>query len=217
MKEQVIAEILQSKIIAILRKTPPQKLGYVAEALCKGGISLMELTFDQSDPASWEETCTSIRYLCERFDGNLTVGAGTVLTSEQVKMAYQAGAKYIISPDTNPVVIRDTQKLGLVSMPGALTPTEIAAALAAGADLIKLFPAGIMGSAYINAIRAPFSHAKCIAVGGIDEKNAAAFLKAGCVGIGVGGNLVNREWIANNEFDRIRALAAAYQKAVQEA
>ncbi len=217
MREQVIERIVQNKVIAIVRGLEPAPLGKLAEAFHRGGISLMELTFNQRDPASWEENCESIRFLSERFQGVMDVGAGTVLTVEQAEMARQAGAKYIISPDANPEVIRYTREKGLVSLPGCLTPTDITAALAAGADFIKVFPAGVMGTSYIEAIRAPLSHARLLAVGGVNEKNAADFIKAGCLGVGVGGNLVNKKWIAAGEFDRIEALAAEYVRVVQSA
>ena len=102
-------------------------------------------------------------------------------------------------------------------MPGAMTPSEILAAHAAGADLVKLFPAAALGSAYLKAVRSPISHVRIMAVGGINEKNAAEFLKAGAVGLGVGGNLANRQWIADGAFEKITQTARALIAAVRTA
>ena len=156
----------------------------------------------------------------ERRAGSLAdmlVGAGTVTTPELVTRTRDAGGQFIISPDTNPAVIARTRELELVSMPGAMTPSEILAAHAAGADLVKLFPAAALGPAYLKAVRSPISHVRIMAVGGINEKNAAEFLKAGAVGLGVGGNLANRQWIADGAFEKITQTAQALVTAVRTA
>ena len=139
-------------------------------------------------------------------------GAGTVTSLEMVELAKNAGARFIVSPDTNEAVIRATAAAGMVSMPGALTPTEIVTAHACGADFVKLFPAATQGIAYLKAITAPLNHIRLLAVGGVTEKNAADFLAAGAVGLGVGGNLVNKSWIASGEFDKITACAKEFIK-----
>ena len=115
----------------------------------------------------------------------------------------------------NEAVIARTRELGMVSMPGALTPTEIVKAYNAGADIVKVFPIGNLGAGYLKAVKAPLSHIPMAAVGGVNEKNAADFIKAGAAGLGVGGNLVNKEWIANGEWDKITALAQAFTDAVK--
>ena len=214
MREQVIERIAEGKVIAIVRKLDARSLRDLARALVEGGVSLIELTFDQANPDSWADTCAGIRTLNGAFSGAVLAGAGTVLTAAQVEMAREAGAKYIISPDANGDVIGRARELGLVSIPGCMTPTEIAAALRAGADFIKIFPAGTLGADYVKAVRAPLNHARMLAVGGVDERNAAEFIRAGCMGVGAGGGLVNKEWIAAGEFSRITELARAYAKAV---
>ena len=132
-------------------------------------------------------------------------------------MTYDAGGRYLVTPATQPEIIRMGKALGLGLFPGAFTPTEILAAYEAGADGVKVFPASALGPSYIKAVRAPLSHIPLLAVGGINEKNAAEFLRAGCVGLGVGGSLVNKQWIADGEWDKITALAKEYVKAIQEA
>ena len=139
----------------------------------------------------------------------MLVGAGTVTSVELVERAWEAGAQFIVSPDVNEAVIRRTKELGMLSFPGAFTATEVLTAHRAGADFVKLFPAGGMGSSYVKAILAPLNHVRLVAVGGVSEKNACEFIRAGCVAVGVGGNLVNKEWIAAGEFDKIRDLAQA--------
>ena len=189
----------------------------VAKALYEGGIRLMEITFDQKNPASFQATAGAIRAIGEAYAGKMMVGAGTVTTPELVELAASAGAQYIISPDVNVDVIHRTRELGLVSLPGAMTPTEVMTAHLAGADFVKLFPAGNLGISYVKAIRAPISHVKLLAVGGVNEDNVADFLHAGMVGAGVGGNLANKKWIEAGEYDKITQTARKLLDAVKNA
>lgn len=203
MRELVIQEILRGKIIAIVRGVEPEKALKIAEALYAGGIRMVEVTFNQKDPASFEKTAQAIRMIREAMGEKMLVGAGTVTSVELVDMAAQAGAGYIISPDTDVEVIRYTRKIGLVSIPGSYTATEAKQAHNAGADFIKLFPCIGDAPAYVKALCAPFNHIRFLAVGGINADNAAAFLKAGAVGVGVGGSLVNKTWADTGEYWRI--------------
>lgn len=213
--EQVMESIRTNKLIAIVRGLEARHMRALAEALLKGGISMIEVTFNQAHPEMWADTAAAIKLLADEFSGRILPGAGTVMTPEQVRIARDAGAMYIISPDTCPEVIKETKRLGLVSLPGAMTPTECALAARSGADAVKIFPAGNLGPGYIKALRAPLSNISFLAVGGVNEKNAADFIAAGAVGLGVGGALVNKEWIENGEFDKITALAREYVKAVK--
>lgn len=210
----VMERLRAEKIIAIVRGVSSEQILPLARALLDGGISMMELTFDQSKPETWQDTCAGIRRLAEEFSGALLPGAGTVLTLEQLSLAREAGARYIISPDTDEGVIRETKKLGLCSFPGAFTPTEVVRAWKAGADAVKLFPASNLGAEYVKALRAPLSHIPLLAVGGVTAENAGEFIACGCAGVGVGGGLANKKWIAEGAFDKITALAREYGKAV---
>ena len=118
-------------------------------------------------------------------------------------MAHDAGATYIISPDVDEAVIAQTRALGMASLPGALTPTEIMRAVRAGCDIVKIFPAGELGAGYIKSIRAPLGHVPMFAVGGVNAANAAEFMRAGVSGLGVGGALTDRALIAGRRFDLI--------------
>lgn len=202
------------KIIAIVRGLKPEYMLKLAEALYAGGIDLMEVTFNQKDPTTWKDTAAAIKAIGEHMEGKMLAGAGTVLTMEQLQMAYDAGAKYIITPNINPELIKKTKELGMCCFPGALTPTEMVVAFNAGADAVKIFPAGNLGPSYIKAVKAPLAHIPVMAVGGVNEKNAADFLAAGCCGLGIGGNLVNKSWIENGEWEKITELAKEYRKAV---
>ena len=203
MREQVIQAVLEGKIIAIVRGVDTDSVVKIAEALYEGGIRMVEVTFNQADPANFSKTADSIRAIREAMGDKMLVGAGTVTSVELVEMAAAAGAKYIISPDCDVAVIRRTRELGLVSMPGAYTATEAKQAHLAGADFVKLFPCIGDAPAYVKALCAPLNHIKFLAVGGVNADNAAAFMKAGAVGLGVGSCLVNKAWTDAGEYWRI--------------
>ena len=207
MNTQLKELILSEKLIAICRGVEASKCMKVAEALYNGGFRLMEITFDLKHPDSWQVTAESIAAVAREYRGRMEVGAGTVVSVELVELAAGAGARFIISPDTNPAVIRRTKELGLISMPGALSPSEAMAAHEAGADFVKLFPISDLGVSYVKAIRAPLSHIDFMAVGGINADNLASYLKAGCVGAGIGGCLVNKNWVESGEFEKITSTA----------
>ena len=216
MSEKTRSWLLEKKIIAIVRGIESGKLPELAAALMQGGISCIEVTFQQTKPETWKDTVNGILNIQKCLGDKVLAGAGTVLSIEQVEMAHDAGACYIIAPNTDALVIKKTKELGMVSMPGCLTPTEIVFAYKAGADLVKIFPASVLGPAYIKAIRAPISHIPLTAVGGITVNNAKDFISAGCCGIGIGGNIVNKDWIEAGEFEKIIALAHDYVQAVKE-
>lgn len=210
MRETIIQKVLDKKLIAIVRGVYGEDCLKLAEALYAGGVEMMEVTFDQSQPEKLSQTSGTVRLLCERLGDKMIFGAGTVTTTEMVQLAEDAGAQFIVSPDTNEAVIRKTVADELVSMPGAMTPTEILQAHEYGADFVKLFPASALGASYLKAVKAPINHVRMLAVGGVNEQNLKSFLDAGAVGAGVGGNLVNKAWIAAGEFDKITAAAKAF-------
>jgi 2-dehydro-3-deoxyphosphogluconate aldolase/(4S)-4-hydroxy-2-oxoglutarate aldolase len=208
--DEVREAIAREKLIAIVRGVEGGRILETVEALFRGGIRLVEITLDQSDREKTQEALDSICRVSKEFAGRVFPGAGTVLSPEQACAAIDAGAQYIVSPDVSPAVIRATRKLGALAIPGAFTPTEIVGAVAAGADFVKLFPAGALGWEYVKAVMAPLSHIRLLAVGGVDLGNMKDFLKAGVVGFGIGGNLVDRKMIANKQFDELEALSRSY-------
>lgn len=208
---RVLNLILEKKIITIVRGTYGDDLRKLAHALYDGGIRFMEVTFDQKDPDCIAKTAGAISMLNAEFAGcDFYAGAGTVLTKEQVKAAFDAGASYIISPNTNPEVIRYTKELGLVSIPGAMTPTEILFAHDCGADIVKLFPAATLGLKYVKDILAPISHVAIIATAGITEENFAEFLKLGLKGAGISGRLADKKLIAAGDWEEFTRRAKAF-------
>lgn len=215
MREKVIEKIEKEKIIAIVRGVESEKLIPFAEAVYAGGIRLLEITYSADGSVSDEETAKNIQKLSERFDGRMYIGAGTVLKEKQVELTKSAGGRFIISPDTYPEVIRKTRELDMVSIPGALTPSEIQSAHRAGADFVKVFPVTNMGIEYLKAVKAPLSHIKLIAVGGINEKNMSDYIDAGICGFGIGSNIVNKKMIEEENFEEITNLAKKYTAVIK--
>lgn len=210
MRNEIIQTIEREKIIVIVRGVEKGKLLPLCEAMYDGGIRLLEVTFDASGKISDSETAENIKMLAEAFKGRMYIGAGTVLTKEQVELVKNAGGLFIISPNTDKEVIEKTISSGMVSMPGALTPSEIRMADLYGADFVKLFPASNFGPDYVKAVKAPLSHIKFTAVGGIDENNMSDYVKVGISGFGVGTNIVNKKMLAENDFEGIKLLAEKY-------
>ena len=206
----MIRLIEEEKLIVIVRGAEKEKLIPLAEAMYEGGVRLLEITYDATGKTPDFQTAENIAALVKHFNGRMQIGAGTVLTENQVELTYKAGGKFIISPDTNTEVIQKTKNLGLVSIPGALTPTEVQAAYRAGADFVKLFPMDSLGAAYLKAIKAPLSHIRFLAVGGIDENNIALYKKAGVHGFGIGSNIVRKDLLARGDYHALTMLAQKY-------
>lgn len=196
-------------IVAIIRGFEPDICLKLTEAYVKGGLDMVEVTFNQKAPETWKDTAAAIKAIKANFGDVVKVGAGTVLTEEQLTICEDAGGEYMVTPNVNVDLIRKCVADGLMAMPGAITPSEAVTAWNAGASYVKLFPIGVLGPGYVKAVMAPLSHIPFLAVGGIGPDNIADFIKAGCVGAGVGGNLTNKEWIAAGEWDKITATAAA--------
>lgn len=212
MRQQVIEKIREEKIVAIVRGMDLEKTVNIAKALYEGGVSLIEVTFDQKCPEKFHETADCIRAIREAMGDKMLVGAGTVTSVELVEKAAEAGAMYMISPDTDEAVIRRTRELGLVSIPGAYTATEAKKAYLAGADFVKLFPCVGDAAAYVKALCAPLNHIPFLAVGGVNADNAADFLKAGAVGVGVGSCLANKKWAEAGDYHLITEEAKKFVK-----
>lgn len=212
--QEIIQTIKTSKIIAIVRGVESSRLIPLAEALYDGGIRLMEITYSADGSVSDAETADNIGSLTKHFKGKMYIGAGTVLTEDQVKKTFNDGGQFIISPNTDSEVIKYTKKLGMVSIPGALTPSEAETAKLAGADFVKLFPITSMGASYVKAITAPLSHIPFLAVGGVTPQNVREYLDAGVCGFGIGSNIINKEYISSGDYGKITELAREYFRAI---
>ena len=205
-----IKQLEESKFIVIVRGVAKDKLITLAQAMYDGGIRFMECTYDSQGLIPDEEIADNIKMLSQHFENKMFIGAGTVLTEKQVLLTKEAGGKFIISPDTNAEIIKITKENGLVSIPGALTPTEIATAKRAGADFIKVFPMDSMGSKYLKDILAPLSYCKLLAVGGITRDNIKEYLNAGASGFGIGSGIVHKPAIESGDFEEITRRAKLY-------
>lgn len=201
MKKDVIKFIEDNKIIAICRGIYGDKLINLVKALNEGGVKLVEVTFDQNDDKCIEKTSQAIKSLVEAFKGEVKIGAGTVITAEQVFAAKNAGAEYILSPNANTKIVRLANEIGLVTIPGAMTATEIIDVHQAGADFVKLFPAGYLGINYVKDILGPINNVKFIATAGVTPDNLCEFMNLGFVGAGISNYLTNKNSVNAGDFD----------------
>jgi len=210
----VLERIKRERIVAIARGVQPEDMAALADALLAGGIGCIEFTMDHSGRIAPGDMLNALAAIRQAKGDAVAVGVGTVLTPQQVRMSADAGAQFVLSPDFSPEVVEQTKSLGLVSIPGAMTPSEIVQASGCGADIVKLFPAGSLGSNYLRSIRGPLPHIPLSAVGGISAGNAAEFLAAGADCLGVGGRLVDLKAIAVGDFAAITAAARELVEAV---
>ncbi|HEY4633268.1 MAG TPA: bifunctional 4-hydroxy-2-oxoglutarate aldolase/2-dehydro-3-deoxy-phosphogluconate aldolase [Candidatus Limnocylindrales bacterium] len=190
LRSSTIADhIRATKLIAVLRRIEPQsRLLELAEALAGDGIRTFEVTFD--GPTAPEDLRAVRQLLDETGPADAIVGAGTIRSIDALDTAREAGAAFAVSPGLDVDVVRRSIAHGLPCIPGAYTPTEVDAALRAGATFVKLFPASSLGPTHVRELRGPFPEIETIATGGVDATNARAFLDAGCVAVGIGGALV---------------------------
>jgi 2-dehydro-3-deoxyphosphogluconate aldolase/(4S)-4-hydroxy-2-oxoglutarate aldolase len=196
-KKDIIKEMLDEKIVAVVRVEDGLSALKAVEAIYKGGIRIIEITF--TVPRADEV----ISKISEEMANDILVGAGTVIDSDLCKRALDAGAEFIVSPNVHYEVIKLASESGKVTIPGAMTPTEIVNAWQAGSDMVKLFPADLLGIPYIKALRGPLPQIPLMATGGISVDNAKAFLDSGVQVLGVGGKLVDKKAIAAGDWDQL--------------
>jgi 2-dehydro-3-deoxyphosphogluconate aldolase/(4S)-4-hydroxy-2-oxoglutarate aldolase len=208
-KETHLRQILDSGIIAVVRSPDSQQLVEVVRALADGGITVAEITMTVPDALD------VLRQVRRVLGERVLLGAGTILDAETARAALLAGAEYLVAPTVNLDVIRLAQRYSKLVLPGAFTPTEILAAWEAGADIVKVFPADVLGPAFFKAMRGPLPQVRLMPTGGVDLSNAADFLKAGACCLGLGSQLVEPRAVAERDFDRIRDLARQYVALVQ--
>lgn len=189
----VLSQILEHRIVAIIRGANPGDVLKIAKALYEGGVKVLEVTFNSPNALA------VVKDLSDKMGNELLTGMGTVLDATTANAAITAGAKFIISPSFNNETIQATKKLGAVSIPGAFTPTEIVNAFNAGGDIIKIFPASSNVN-YIKEVRAPLSHIPLMPTGGITLENIKEFQNAGAVAFGIGTALVNTKEKVTAEY-----------------
>src|SRR5690349_3009923 len=209
-KETQLRRVLDCGIVAVVRSPDSRQLVEVARALADGGVSVVEITM--SVPGALDV----VRQVRDALGDRVLLGAGTVLDPETARAALLAGAEYLVAPTVNLDVIRLCQRYDKLVMPGAFTPTEILTAWEAGADIVKVFPAEVLGPAFFKALRGPLPQVRLMPTGGVDLATAAGFLKAGACCLGIGSQLVEPKAIAERNFDRIRDLARQYTALVRQ-
>jgi 2-dehydro-3-deoxyphosphogluconate aldolase / (4S)-4-hydroxy-2-oxoglutarate aldolase len=209
-KEDQLRHVLDCGIVAVVRSPDSQQLVEVARALADGGVTVVEITM--SVPGALEV----LRQVRQALGERVLLGAGTVLDTETARAVLLAGAEYVVAPTVNLDVIRLCRRYDKLVMPGAFTPTEILTAWEAGADIVKVFPAEVVGPAYFKALRGPLPQIRLMPTGGVDLTTAAAFLRAGACCLGIGGQLVEPRTVAERNFDRIRDLARQYVAIVKQ-
>lgn len=189
-----VAEIRKRAVIAVIRGASLDTIVPIAGALKKGGITALEITIETP------KALTVIEKVVDEFGDDVFVGAGTVLDAETARSAIIAGSKFVFSPTVRKETIEMTKRYGVISVPGAFTPTEILTAYEYGADLIKVFPASAVGPDYFKNIAGPLPHIPLMPTGGIDLHNVADYIRAGAVAVGVGSTLVNTKRVMNEEY-----------------
>ncbi len=210
-REQIVKRIIDCGITAVVRLSESRRLLQVAEAIKEGGVDVIEFTMTTPNALQILEECAS------KYGEEVLWGAGTVLDAETTRAAILAGAQFIVSPTLNKASIEMCHRYGKVAIPGTLTPNEILAAQEAGADLIKVFPAGVMGPRYLRDVLAPLPQVKLVPTGGVNLNTAADFIKNGAVALAVGSALVSGQVVAEENFALLTETAKRFVEIVKQA
>lgn len=205
-----LTTIRESGVVAIIRRVPEDRIEPLARALHAGGVRAIEVTLNT------DGAIAAIGRLARAFGRDVAVGAGTVMTAEDVGAAVDAGATFIVCPHTDDDVIAASRDRRVPVLPGAYTPSEIVRASRAGAAMVKLFPASAGGPKYLREVRAPLSDIPILPTGGVTLENAADFVRAGAVALGVGSALTPKAMIEAGDWTGVTALAARFVAAVRE-
>ncbi|SDE98305.1 2-keto-3-deoxy-phosphogluconate aldolase [Fontibacillus panacisegetis] len=210
-KQEQLDKLMNSGIVAVVRRLPRDKVQRITDALVAGGVEALEITVD-SDGAF-----EIIPMLKERYDKHVLVGAGTVLNAKVAEKAIQAGADFIFSPILDEETIKITNHYGRISIPGVMTPTEIAKGYEWGADMLKIFPGSSLGVNYIKEVSAPLTGIPMMPTGGVTLDNVAQFIKAGAAAVGLGSSLLDKAAIADRRYGDITELAQKFRSAITSA
>lgn len=194
-REEIVKKVVDGGAVAVIRLADPAKLIKVAEAIYNGGVSGIEITMTVPD---------AIRVIGEaskEIGSYMNVGVGSVLNAETAQRAIDAGAKYVVSPIFKKEIIETAHKNEVPAMPGAFSPTEIELAYEAGADVVKVFPADVVGMAFFKGVLAPMPHLRLMPTGGVTLTNAGEWLKSGACAVGVGSALLDKKAIASGKYN----------------
>jgi 2-dehydro-3-deoxyphosphogluconate aldolase/(4S)-4-hydroxy-2-oxoglutarate aldolase len=211
LRDGIVRQIADGGVVAVIRLQDGSKLRAVVNALARGGITALEVTM--TVPRAIE----LIAEIAPSLPPGFLLGAGTVVDPDTARAAVKAGARYIVSPVFRPAVIEASHAAGAAAMPGCFSPTEILAAWDAGADVVKVFPATALGPAYLKDLRGPMPQVRLMPTGGVSLENAAEWIRAGAVAVGVGGALVDSKLVAAGDFSGITERARRFVERVRQA
>ena len=209
-KRQVLDRIVECGIVAIVRGQSDDLILKAIEAALAGGINVIEVTFTVPNALQ------IIEKLAGQLSSDVVLGAGTVLTPEKAASAIDAGAQFIVSPNTDVSVIETAKARGVPVCPGALTPTEVVTAWQAGADVIKIFPASVMGPKYLKDLHGPLPDVPFMPTGGVNLSTAREYLENGAVALGVGGDLINKKLMDEGNFAEITNRARQFKQIIND-
>jgi 2-dehydro-3-deoxyphosphogluconate aldolase/(4S)-4-hydroxy-2-oxoglutarate aldolase len=211
-KQAVMDSIVDSGVTAVMRDIPEEDVVDVAEAIHEGGVTALELT---ADAKRCSEMIAKVDRALEGTDA--VIGAGTVMDAAAARNVIEAGAEFVLAPNLNEEVIEVCNRESVVAIPGVMTPTEADAAMAAGADILKMFPANTVGPSHIGALQGPLGDVPIMPTGGVSADNVSDYFDAGAVAVGAGSALVNYEAIEAGDMDGVREQAAEFVQAVEDA
>jgi 2-dehydro-3-deoxyphosphogluconate aldolase/(4S)-4-hydroxy-2-oxoglutarate aldolase len=207
---KVLQKITESGLVAVVRAESADQAKKITDACIKGGVAAIEITFTVPGAADL------IKELANTYtSGEIIIGAGTVLDPETARVAILAGAQYVVSPSINTETIRLCNRYQVPIMPGAATIGEIVAAMEAGADIVKVFPGETLGPIFVKAVKGPLPQAPLMPTGGVSLENVGEWIKAGCVAVGVGGNLT--AGAKKGDYESIATLAGQFVQKIREA
>jgi 2-dehydro-3-deoxyphosphogluconate aldolase/(4S)-4-hydroxy-2-oxoglutarate aldolase len=211
-KETILSFIRDVGIVPVVRTTSAETAIRAIEAIYNGGIRAAEITMTVPGAVK------ALEKVADKFGDKIVLGAGTVLDPETARICMLAGAEFFVTPALRVATIEMARRYSKVICPGAMTPTEVLTAWEAGADIVKIFPAGNVGGAkYIKALKAPFPQIEMIPTGGVNLETAGEFLKAGACAVAVGGELVDAKLIKEGRFDQIEDRARQYLAVIARA
>jgi 2-dehydro-3-deoxyphosphogluconate aldolase / (4S)-4-hydroxy-2-oxoglutarate aldolase len=209
-KDEILEKLIRLGAVAVIRMNDSEKLKRVSEAIHKGGVSAIEITMTTPNALA------VIEILSKTMGDEIIIGVGSVLDPQTAIDAINAGARFVVSPVFKPDIVETVKKLNIPVMPGAFSPTEIQAAYEQGADIVKVFPADVIGMAFFKAIRGPMPYLKLMPTGGVTLTNAGEWLKAGACAVGVGTALLDKKAIDENNFKKLTENAEILVKSIAD-
>ena len=210
-RTEIVNSLIEAKAIAVIRLSDSSKLIKVAEAIYKGGVSGIEITMTVPDAIN------VIKAAVREIGSYMNIGVGSVLNAVTAQQAIDAGAKYVVSPIFKKEIIETAHKNSIPAIPGAFTPTEIQTAFEAGADVIKIFPADVVGMAFFKGVLAPMPHLKLMPTGGVTLTNAGDWIKAGACAVGVGTALLDKKATASEDYKTLTENAIVLMESINRA